>query len=279
MFNESEIAQNDYLTRHLEPEKGEAEAFVIPLFKDQFTPDFDEKANTILHTDGEIAMALHYKCLDRRTIGVYQEAMKKLYKKNTEERGAWERFWTPPVIDLVGLRIYQYDRPNTAIESAVHRGKSNGISITVSPHFLENHNDPSRVDGANQEYKTIFIGGDPTKLSTVLTIYHEIGHIIPPGNESASEARRKFNIFNNNKRKKLNLEEAEEIIKEERGAWAYALVQLKPLINKENKEQVLNYIHDAALASYSNAFREKADPGWIDRFMGWVKSKIDEGKN
>lgn len=122
---------------------------------------------------------------------------------------------------------------------------------------------------------------------SILELLHEIGHYAyrdnlrksnPQKFEELKIASRSFmNDIDNNLRFSDNKKQLEQFcelkLEEERNAWAFALKKLKPFINEDGlfaREDVLNYIHNIALQTYSRRIGSKINsfvPALIDSIL------------
>lgn len=115
----------------------------------------------------------------------------------------------------------------------------------------------------------ILISGDMTRLDTILKVLHEIGHRANPG-EDTGEMRDRYGS-----REDISEKEAEAILESERKAWAFALKKIRPFLEDDQREQVLEFIHNYCLNYYSGNLRRQIAPGWklmiprlVDSFFG-----------
>ena len=110
-------------------------------------------------------------------------------------------------------------------------------------------------------------------IGGVLTLWHEIGHII----EQSSI------IYDNreyiNPGQLLNIEEGALALRRERDAWAFALAKLRPFLRSDDRVYALKYIHRIGLASHSEGLRGTIAPRIIIKLMRYLERIIEQRKS
>lgn len=102
-------------------------------------------------------------------------------------------------------------------------------------------------DHFNLHQEAIILSGDPLTPEGLLSLGHEIGHYFLNKDEWFSKPISRKELKN------INEQQAELFIKEERGAWAYALNIIRPFIKDLalNLKDIDKYIHEDCLKSHS----------------------------
>lgn len=151
--------------------------------------------------------------------------------------------------------------------------------------------DYSRFGGdTDVENKYCFTNTNLLKPATILGIVHELGHCVSyqelkkKDPEKAQEQTLNLLDYHFFARpglisdKKILRQIFKTILKEERIAWAFALKKIKPLLTSDifTKENVLKYIHNYALKTYSDLFRLKLGDQDIARSRSEFFSSLEK---
>jgi hypothetical protein len=120
--------------------------------------------------------------------------------------------------------------------------------------------------------RDVFLSGPPTTPAALLALFHELGHCERVSHMNKQEQkeylgmRKRFAwqagnhpILSRERREEKFEEAVEEVLRDERGAWAVALSKLRPFLPLLgiSREDALKDIHEISLASYSDAVRER----------------------
>jgi len=117
------------------------------------------------------------------------------------------------------------------------------------------------------EQKLVLITGDLSKPLTILSLFHEIGHLVDDkimGDKDKEERHKESRIRYNKAGQPIKSpddtgvykpteNDLVTILNSERNAWAFAIKKLKPFLKNLNidNQDLRVYIHDYALKSYS----------------------------
>jgi len=251
-----EPAPGGYLSRHLEPKSVEHtdDAAVLdegynlncPII-DGIEVDYNKHEGLVLERDGR-SFEAQYTPLSK------DETDRMLHGLRTARNEAH----SPSIVELIEKMINFYSSGTYHLDKfRVQKGdnvldldglaKSVGANIVFNP---KNEIDENSLDTS----KRILTSGDITKVSTVVKILHEIGHLMRPGDESKGAIKRYLS------RESITELEAEEILHSERDAWAFTLKKIKPFLEGEQREDILNFIHGYCLSYYSGNIREQMAP-------------------
>jgi len=155
-------------------------------------------------------------------------------------------------------------------------------NVRFSEEADEHHFNPA-------DRKIIEMGNILTPRS-ILELLHEIGHFVyrdslKESNPQKFKELKKASLFfindiDNNLRFSIDKKQLEQLcglkLEEERNAWAFALKKLKPFIKKDGlftKEDILNYIHNVALQTYSRSIGSKTN-SFISALIDSVLSNL-----
>lgn len=118
----------------------------------------------------------------------------------------------------------------------------------------------------------VVVFGDPTAPSTVLTLFHELGHLQEPGETDEDVQKNERALYG----KRSNPSDAVHVLQKERNAWAFALRMSRPFISKDpniplNRDAVRSLIHDNFLKAYSDQLRGHL-PEWVFEIQDEIKT-------
>jgi hypothetical protein len=121
----------------------------------------------------------------------------------------------------------------------------------------------------------IFIEGQPNDLGTVLRLMHEIGHVYDRKSRDDHDAQSGYKelskIFSF-----MTEKEAAAVLLCERNAWAFALKILKPLINNENRQLILDIVHKEALGRYTSNLRLRVPSIWFRSLVSSIDNLLKD---
>ncbi|MFH1225927.1 MAG: hypothetical protein V1684_01405 [bacterium] len=122
------------------------------------------------------------------------------------------------------------------------------------------------------EEKTIIMSYDITTPEGIIVLCHEAGHanifekMTEEERKSYLKDREKFQTSFSYKLGPISNKVVDNIVKNERNAWAYAMRKLKPLLKSSiiKQDDIKNYIHHESLKTYSDATRSLIENGLIE---------------
>lgn len=251
-----ELKQGGYLERHIEEVKDqdvENKDFGELIDKGIFTylvADYDNQTEIDYEKEGE----KFYSTFTEVPLTSRLEKISQLKdrKKITKSRGE---------IELIDELISFYNSKNYIIEKFHLVKFNNSLDIEQSRDRLPNLriilNPDSRIDCCNS-FPTgeILVSGDITKIRTIINILHEMGHQLIFESDNP-DARERYNV-----RENITEREGAKILENERNAWAFAIKSIKPFLDKESLDCVLEYCHKYALQGYSDGIRKQIAPSW-----------------
>lgn len=167
----------------------------------------------------------------------------------------------------------------------------------VSVLFRAENKTPSQegvsIDQSKTESnKAVIMGSNIASPENIIAFLHEMGHVMAKPPSKATLQRQNYIESLNNRKflepeDRINTDEifkkiADDILLEERDAWAWALNKLRPFIKSGaiNKDVLLKTVHQYALKSYSNTLEERfINPNFKIRFSRKLKSFINTTLN
>lgn len=278
---------SEYLSKHLESEKpvGDRPEFLLRPLVENIT--FQDGYGEIEAERRGVKLNIVYgPSNSHEAMDVAMGSLAVLDKSRAIKKG-WKVLEKLTIVDEKGLEIINLNellRSQTAPSSFSQHERRITIvfSATNAPDTQESKMGLERsLDG---DHASILIENNITSPSTLLAMFHEVGHY----KRSLNKDLYKYLTFARTLNKKLLTKEdisdpdlnekiAEMVLREERGAWAYVLKTIKPLIRSGffNKEEVLSFIHERSLQTYSNFFRSFIDPGLKDKVLMSIRSFIN----
>lgn len=161
-----------------------------------------------------------------------------------------------------------------------------GYVVILQSHQLSSDTLISHAHIINQ---LIYINDDLSTPRGIMIFLHELGHAIDYEKKSPSEKERWLNNRKQLAKAPLDITDADLALhlNKERNAWAFALSQIRPFVNKQtqsfwlNRNILRNFIHNDALASYTDYTREtmrfRAKQEQLDQEIeSWKESHINE---
>jgi len=269
MTSSESLSSNDYLNKYLEPKKEELPNSDIPFFRDNFEWAYSGTDEVMSHNDGELSLSFDCQHLEDDFVEQLKQLM--IAKQSREPKNAekYARFFTPPMFILRDLQIAKSGGDNQMFGLKDYLAtpgtiEDSGVLVFVNPADIDVDTD---VINELLGKKVIFLSGNPSNLSTLLTLFHELGH-------EQTRDKNSEEMVGYHRGRPISKDEGRAVLEEERDAWAFALQTLRPYIRKESYEEVNKFIHDYALTNHSNHLRGQISPEWIAKFTKWIDDKV-----
>ncbi len=141
-------------------------------------------------------------------------------------------------------------------------------------------------DLESPDHSYIVLAENIASPRTIISLFHELGHT---KNFTEGESSRRYEMYLKTlDRNRLTPEERDNphieekivqtVLEHERSAWAYALNALRPIIRGGvfDKNEILQFVHDTALQSYSNRGQLILNPTLRERVVMKIISFINK---
>ena len=255
---------NEYLKNKLEPAEDAADEKKKLLLEKMRAPFIQ----TDFRNTESVSVSLEHGNLSLVHQGLPEKLLAhfRKFKRLTEkERG---------IIELLGLQpsefrqltdiSFQAGQDELRLEDILPRG--------WQVFFSANPSDSAIGSGMDDKIECIVVHGNILTRESLVALLHEIGHAREIENKTDQEkqlyreARRRFRSAGRPTAspKDANIYRPSEtdlaiILESERNAWSFALKTIKPFLKMLDltKEEMDMYMHNIALATYSDAMRDK----------------------